>query len=102
MKQVNYYLREDGQPKTAVAILQNELGDTARGVAICSPRDQFIKIEGRTLSIDRCAKAYRMEKSFGPIRREGMIVDEKFKFKCEFMPELTEFEKGLLEDPESV
>ncbi len=101
MKQVNYYLREDGQPKTAVTVLQNELGDTARGVAICSPRDQFVKKEGRTLSTDRCAKAYRMEKSYGQIKRKGLFIDEKFIFKCEWMPVLTKFEMELLEDPKT-
>jgi hypothetical protein len=102
MKKIRYYLRVEGQPKTAVTVFQNELGQSARGVAICSNLDQFVKAEGRSLSNDRCAKSYKREQSFGPIRRQGLLVDESFKYKCEWMPELTKFEKELLKDPESV
>lgn len=102
-KEIGYYLRNaDNQPKTAVAIYTDNLGLIARGVSICSPKDQFVKAEGKALSKARALKALNKEKSFGKIRREGMLIDEAFKFKCEFMPVLTDFEKELLKDPKSV
>jgi hypothetical protein len=103
VKEIGYYLRnEDNQPKTAVAIFVNDFGHTARGVSICSPKDQFIKKEGRISSRMRAYKALIKEDSFGKIRREGMLIDDEFLYKCEFMPNLTDFEKKLLEDPKSV
>lgn len=116
MKQILYYMKqerhfmqkqEDGTkamklgkfPITTVTVFQNELGQCSRGVAICSRDDQFVRREGRDLSNDRCAKSYRKEQSFGEINRKNLFIDEKFKFKCEWQPELTDYEKHLLEDP---
>ena len=103
VKEIGYYIRNaDNQPKTAVAIFVNDLGNMARGVSICSPKDQFVKAEGKALSKARALKAMAKKASFGKIRREGMLIDDKFNYKCEFMPNLTSFEKDLLKDPESV
>lgn len=103
VKEIGYYLRNaDNQPKTAVAIFVNEDGDIARGVSICSPKDQFVKVEGRYTSKARALKSLNKKASFGKIRREGLLVDDNFNYKCEFMPILTDFEKGLLEDPKPV
>ncbi len=98
MKKVNYYLRVDGHPKTAITILQQGTKVT-RGVAICNPCDQFDKAEGRELSLLRSKKAFDYERSFGKIRRDGLEIDDKFQYKCEYMPDLTFYEIELLMDP---
>jgi hypothetical protein len=102
-KNVTYYLRDEkNQPKTAVSILVDSLGHRSRGVSICSPKDQFVKQDGRELAELRAFKALSKKDSFGEIRRPGLLIDPKFYYKCEFMPHLTEFEEKLLEDPKSV
>lgn len=97
MKSVNYYMRNDNHPFAAITVIQSE-GIVARGIAICNPCDQFVKAEGRELSALRAVKALRKERSFGKIRLD-LNVDPKHDFKCEFMPELTEFEIELLAEP---
>ena len=99
-KHVNYYLRnESNQPITSVTVIRNTSGKIARGVAICNSRDHFSKSEGRTLSRLRSIKALKKENNFGKIKRDNILIDDLFNFKCEFMPELTEYESKLLLDP---
>ncbi len=97
MKSINYYIRKGNHPVTAITVLKNE-DVLARGVAVCNKCDQFVKSYGRELSKDRAIKAFNNEKSFGKIRQK-ILVDKKHLFKCEFMPELTEYEVELLTDP---
>jgi hypothetical protein len=100
MKSVNYYMRDErNHPFAAITVIENE-GFVARGISICNPNDQFIKTEGRELSALRAVKALRKEKTYGPIRR--IDLGSSLKAKCEFMPELTEYEIELLRDPKSV
>jgi len=97
MKSINYYIREGKHPVTAVTVYkQDEL--ISRGVAVCNKCDQFIKSVGRDLSKLRAAKAISKEKSFGKIR-QNILVDKLHKYKCEFMPELTDYEIELLTEP---
>ena len=100
MKSINYYIRKGNHPVTAVTVLKQK-DKFARGVAICNESDQFVKSYGRELSKDRAIKAYNNERCYGIIRQD-IFVDKKHLFKCEFMPELTEYEVELLKDPESV
>ena len=97
MKSINYYIRKDNHPVTAITVLKHE-NKIARGVAVCNECDQFVKAYGRELSKDRAIKAFNNEKSFGKIRQE-ILVDKKHLFKCEFMPVLTNYEIELLTDP---
>ena len=97
MKSINYYIREGNHPVTAVTVLKFK-DKLARGVAVCNKCDQFVKAVGRELSKDRAIKAYNNERCYGIIRQD-IVVDKKHLFKCEYMPELTEFEVELLTDP---
>jgi len=97
MKSINYYIRKDKHPVTAVTVVKHE-DKFARGVAVCNKCDQFVKTYGRELSRDRAIKAFNNKKSFGKIRQD-ILVDKKHLFKCEYMPELTEYEVELLADP---
>ena len=97
MKSINYYLRKGEHPVTAVTVIKHE-NKFARGVAVCNECDQFIKEVGRELSKDRAIKAFNNEKCYGIIRQD-IFVDKKHLFKCEYMPELTEFEIDLLTEP---
>jgi len=101
MKSINYYIRKDRHPVTAVTVHKYNQDVIARGVAVCNECDQFVKAVGRELSKDRALKAFKKCKSFGKIRQD-ILVDEKHKFKCEYMPELTEYEIELLKDPKTI
>ncbi len=100
MKSINYYMRKENHPVTAITVLKHE-DKIARGVAVCNECDQFVKSYGRELSKDRAVKAFNNKRCYGIIRQD-IFVDKKHLFKCEYMPELTEFEIDLLKDPESV
>ena len=100
MRQVTYYLRDGKQPVTTIVLLQDEeTNNIVRGVAICNPCENFEKEFGRTRAFDRAVKSSNSEKSFGKIRRKDILVDKNFKYKCEWMPKLTEYEENLLRDP---
>jgi len=101
MKIITYYLSKADKKNTSVVILKE--GDAvARGVAICSIKDNFNKKLGRSIAMGRAEKALFTQNSCknNTIRR-AMVAKEvpaEFKNKCSFMPQLTEFEKKLLAD----
>jgi hypothetical protein len=113
MKKVTYYLKEERTyfdkesnenkkhyvPKTTVILFKHN-NEISRGVAICSPLDIFSKEEGRKLAEIRAAVAWDEQKSYHKIRKEDMFINyETMKYKSEFNPTLTSYEKFLLEDP---
>lgn len=109
---VVYYLREertkladDGSinyfkvPRTVVVLLENEDGEFARGVAMCSNLDVFNKKQGRGMALNRALAAFKAKKNIGPINRGDVIIEDGMDFKIEFQPILTEYEKRLLKGP---
>lgn len=119
MKTLLYYINqknESGDPqnnKKAITIAVVSDGvKFARGVALCSMRDQF-KYKGldggRSRAIGRAIRALKKEKTTGKIRRpeandvimscmqEEFDVSNFITHKSIFMPELTEYEKKRLE-----
>ena len=119
MKTLLYYLNqknETGDPQNnkkavTVAVISDGV-KFARGVALCSLRDQF-KYKGydggRSRAIGRAVGALKKEKTSGKIRRneafevlrsctnEGIAVSELITHKSVFMPDLTEYETKRLE-----
>ena len=71
MKQVYYYLRypknvyKDGgrHPYGCVCLLKNDNGDVARGISVCSERDDFSKKIGRNKAYGYAVKALTSKKS---------------------------------------
>ena len=100
-----YYLRhkETNHPVVTVCLIQTNQY-LSRGVAICSPKDQFNKEVGRKKARGRAIKAIRALKTdyFGIIiRLEAMrqvwACDYPlFVSKSEFNPDLTDFERRIL------
>lgn len=99
MKAITYYLSRADKKNTSVVILKE--GDAvARGVAICSIKDNFNKKLGRSIAMGRAIKAMLTQDSCknNAIRR-AMVAKEvpaEFKNKCSFMPQLTEYEEKLM------
>ncbi len=75
----------------------------ARGVSICSYRDQFIKKIGRAKAMGRAIKAYKNRQSSDPIRFDWCpdwswlaSSAEKFKYKSNYNPIPSMQERELL------
>ena len=107
MRQIIYYLRDHlKRPLITVCLLRDENDNMARGVSICSPRDNPNKEEGRFLAVGRAHKAMEKKRDFSPISREEALGVLGYKqmttfygnerCKVRFNPELSEFEQKLL------
>jgi len=117
MKVVLYYMKDTSEDnakankKTATIALIQRGSEIARGVAICSVKDQFKYrgyLSGRNLALNRALKALNNERISGEIRRPDAI-ELLEKCGCEFcnhkvryMPDLTDFEKQRLESAKNI
>lgn len=52
-----YYLRRESHPVACIALLPHEDQTVSRGIALCSPEDQFRRSTGRKLAFARLCKA---------------------------------------------
>lgn len=106
MEERFYYLNRNTPTPTCVALLVDEAGKAkARGIAICSKKDNFCKSIGREIAKGRAYKALAQESDClnNAIRRTE-ILDATVQFipdfmtsKCMFEPDqLHPFEAGLL------
>ena len=82
MKNYFYYIRDDKSAPVVTVCLSTLGGERARGVAVCSLKDQPCKNTGRTIASGRAAKALRT--------KEGRLPFSIYN------PRLTEFEKHIL------
>ena len=108
-KQWFYYIRgRDHKPIVTVCLLQDKSG-IARGMSICSFKEQPIKSDGRSRSKGRAIKALTHKTCLDPIRRPGVQdilntvplfrLPAIFKYKSVFQPILTNFEIELIYHP---
>ena len=106
MCQKFYYHRDEtGKPKSTICLI-SENGWLARGVAICSDRDNFNRKVGRAIAMGRAAKALKnMESSdeinIGLDRDPYLSILMKLppgieKFKTCYDPFLTDHETKLI------
>lgn len=121
----NYDLRKplfyyDSDHKVSTCLLITKSGEPmARGIAICSPFDNYDRCAGRTLALVRALRAlkkrdttceinpYRFDehRSFYPRPKEEEAgirlkwANYVYKFKSVFLPNLTEFEAKLVDNP---
>ena len=119
MKKWYYYFRdEENRPHITVCLIEHE-GDYARGIAICSLKDNFSKksyyydeknniVGGRDIAEKRAMKALVFNENNNPINRgecfdvfEQCIFDLNTEFKSEFIPELSPFEQRLIKKKET-
>lgn len=74
-----YYLRDNlKRPIITVCLLENENGMFARGIALCSNKDQPCKRIGRTIAKGRAVKALLTKTTSGRITRNEAfdVLDE--------------------------
>lgn len=83
-----YYIRDrQNRPMITVCCLCNEQGVVARGVAICSKRDNPCKEVGRGYALSRAKLAVTNSASGLEIRREEALRPvHSFFFKSTYMP----------------
>lgn len=92
MKEVYYYESNETQRKITTCLLVSDQ-DTrllARGVAICSNKDNFSKKIGRAIARGRATKAL-FRGSYGTVRRPEIkqILPKEFKHKAVLRPSQT-------------
>ena len=106
-----YYFRTDlktnKSPIVTVCLLENDSGERARGIAICSDLDHPIKSKGRTIAKGRAIKALIHKSNCEDVRtmRASDILfrveaDQQFRtlmpHKAEFQPSLTDLERRFV------
>lgn len=97
-----YYATIEGKPIGTVCLIKE--GDVwARGVAICSELDSFVKQKGRHIAEGRARKALKRKVSGLPIFRVLPAVANFVKLtnyeiarKSEYQPLTTKFEDSLI------
>lgn len=98
-----YYMRTlEKKPVATVCIVQKD-GLFSKGVAVCSLKENFSKVEGRNKARKRAMKALFTRENSENIKRSEVfealwnVTDYEFSgVKSEFMPSLSTFEKKLL------
>lgn len=111
-----YYYETEWQISVCLLALNPHHTPAARGIAICSPLDQFDKGEGRKLALGRALRALKKRVTTEPINftrfdehrsfiprhkevetRDRLIMASRvYDAKSVYLPKLTEFEKILL------
>lgn len=102
---------------SSVCLIMNSNGEpTARGVAVCSPLDPFVRKTGRNIAINRALQALGEKQDNGTINFSRFDVHKAgyprpkelqatarlrraaftYGYKSTYKPELTELEKKLL------
>ena len=117
-REVVYYMREskEKRPVVTVCLCQDDNGNVARGVSICSLKDMPNKSIGRAIAVGRAIKALLHQQNTGEIKRwevaqaldnveiEKTYLNDIFAFyskdhgifKSSYNHKITEFEKKLL------
>ena len=112
LERVYYYRDSSLAKKRMVTVVIIHLGDEwARGMAICSEKDNFNKKIGRAIARGRATAALLEQESGSPVYRGEAVqiiaracpqlLPERSMWmglikKSEYMPELTEYEKVIL------
>ncbi len=100
---VNHIFYYEGFKRTTtVCLLLKDRSVIARGVAICSPLDQFVKRIGRTKALGMAAAAIHRKENSRQIRSCGNRILQArrfayhFKYRSCYCPILTERETDLV------
>ncbi len=89
----------DGFLGVATICLIPHKGVVARGIAFCSPRDQFNKRLGRNIALGRAIKAFCNAGSSAPIPEgtpAGILKHRFMDFLSTYRPKLTDYEQKLV------
>ncbi|KKM11312.1 hypothetical protein LCGC14_1720980 [marine sediment metagenome] len=104
--EVKYYYMKFGEVKhgrpaggiATICLLRNG-GLVHRGIAFCSPLDQFIRKEGRNIALGRAIKAMECNSCSEPIPRRTpaiVLIQPGIHYLSTFSAYLTEYEKKLM------
>lgn len=85
---------------TALLVDENTKQVMARGIAICSNKDQFCKKTGRELAVERADKAYATSQHCvnEQIRRPKLVDLLLIPNKCMFKPTITPEERAWVQN----
>jgi len=101
VKPFYYYLEKE----ITVCLLVKNGKVVARGIAVCSPSDQFVKKTGRAKALGMALRAAINKENNQIIKPRRFILyqpihplfkAEIFVYRSYYLPSLTEFEKKLL------
>jgi len=106
VKEIYYYERDqEKRPVVTVCVVQQN-DEVARGVAICSPKDVTCKATGRKIAKHRAVYALNCQTTALPVGRDEAAAVSRIvhgnqadfhQFKADFNPDLTDYERELLE-----
>lgn len=85
-----YYNHSPNNSHSTACLLFDGEKVIAKGVAYCSPREQFIKRTGRNIACGRAVKALEHEVDMLPVRGDTS------ECKAQYFPYLSSFESDLL------
>ena len=87
-----YYEGYEGCPRATVCLLiESPRGVIARGVAVCSIKDNFVKETGRAKALGMAVMALKKGTS-----KPMTIVSNLFAFHSEYQPKLTPKEMSMM------
>jgi len=96
-----YYVRTPLKQEEGVTICllydQNNKEVLARGISICSTKDQFVKRIGRIKAQGRAMQALFKRESSGEVFLPCILSSSEAEFRSVYKPELFPMEKELLE-----
>lgn len=78
-EQIIQYVKIDGHPIATFVAIKNELGMFNVGLSVCSEKEKFSKVRGKTLAINRIYKG--QEIFFVPEKLLPIIKEDFFYFK---------------------
>jgi len=104
MKTYYYYFRNAQKAPLVTVCLMTGESEFVRGIAVCSPLDIVSKAIGRGLARGKALRALGTRSNSSPIKRtivseirEEVGFPKTWKYKSEYMPELSSFERKLVE-----
>jgi hypothetical protein len=102
-----YYQEFTDRSRVAVCMVVVDKMVVARGVALCSPKDQYLKAKGRAIALGRALKAVHHNQSVLPMRFSArrpkhvalgaMVWGLGMNYKGEMYPEPTPFEQEIVD-----
>ena len=100
-KDLYYHSHYDDRSRATVCLVEIDSLVVARGIALCSPKDQYLKRKGRAIALGRAMKAIYHGYNVYPLGTMkhsalGQALLTGYNFKGEWMPELTAYEGELV------